>query len=197
MRKGRIRSVGLLSPLLPGIASLLYFDSKAHLQIARQVTNGLTPGLAQLGGVWLPLFHSLMLPLIWIDPLYRLGIPGSIISMASFILSSILIFKLSNLILKDIRSAALSTAIFSLNPNMLYMQSIPMTESLYILTFISSLYFLTRWIINRPLYAVLIIVVSLKSGYGYRRTEGLTLAFLDHMVLPDFRRSVLASLLSD
>jgi hypothetical protein len=184
--------------------TLLYFDSKAHLQIARHVTDGLTPGLAQLGGVWLPLFHSLMLPLIWIDPLYRLGIPGSLISMASFILSSILIFKLSNLIPKDTKSAVLSTAIFSLNPNMLYMQSIPMTESLYILTFISSLYFLTRWVIDRkhgdlllsalcvflasltryegwsliPLYVVLIIAVSLKSGYGYRRTEGLTLAFL-------------------
>ena len=112
MCKGRILSVGLLLPLLPGIASLLYFfstgstllyfDSKAHLQIARQVTDGLTPGLAQLGGVWLPLFHSLMIPLIWIDPLYRLGIPGSIISMISFVLSSILIFKLSMLIFKDL-----------------------------------------------------------------------------------------------
>ena len=170
-------------------STLLYFDSKAHLQIAKQVTDGLTPGLAQLGGVWLPLFHSLMLPLIWLDPLYRLGIPGSIISMASFILSSILIFKLSMLIFKDKRSAALSTLIFCLNPNMLYMQSIPMTESLYILTFISSLYFLARWVIDRrhrdlllsamcvffasltryegwsliPLYTILIIVVSLPS----------------------------------
>ena len=185
-------------------SSLCYFDSKAHLQIARGVTDGLTPGLAQLGGVWLPLFHALMLPLIWIDPLYRLGIPGSLISMISFVLSSILIFKLSNLILKDIKSAFLSTAIFCLNPNMLYMQSIPMTESLYILTFISSLYFLTKWIVDRrhkdlllsalslffasltryegwsliPLYAAVIIIASLKSGYGYRKTEGLTLAFL-------------------
>ena len=187
-------------------STLLYFDSKAHLQIARGVTDGLTPGLAQLGGVWLPLFHALMLPLIWIDPLYRLGIPGNLISMISFVLSSILIFKLSNLILKDIKSALLSTALFCLNPNMLYMQSTPMTESLYILTFISSLYFLARWIVNRrhkdlllsalcvflasltryegwsliPLYAALIVAVSLKSGYGYRKTEGLTLAFLTH-----------------
>ncbi|MCD6507701.1 glycosyltransferase family 39 protein [Candidatus Poribacteria bacterium] len=187
-------------------STLLYFDSKAHLQIARQVIDGLTPGLAQLGGVWLPLFHFLMLPLIWIDPLYRLGIPGSIISMASFILSSILIFKLSTLILKDIRSALLSTAVFSLNPNMLYMQSIPMTESLYILTFISSLYFLARWVIDRrhrdlllsalcvffasltryegwsliPLYTIVIIVVSLRRNekHDKGRTEGLTVAFL-------------------
>src|SRR5689334_14475746 len=35
--------------------TLLYGDAHSHLDIARRVFDNTTPGLAQLGGVWLPL----------------------------------------------------------------------------------------------------------------------------------------------
>src|SRR5581483_7217215 len=53
--------------------TLLYPDAQARLLIARRVIDNPTPGLAQLGGVWLPLPQVVMLPLIWIDPLYYSG----------------------------------------------------------------------------------------------------------------------------
>ena len=56
---------------------LLYDDSISHLRIARRVFDNTTPGLAQLGGVWLPLPHVLMLPFIWNDYLWRTGLAGS------------------------------------------------------------------------------------------------------------------------
>jgi hypothetical protein len=42
---------------------LLYADAHSHLLIARRVFDSLNPGLAQLGDVWLPLSHLLMVPL--------------------------------------------------------------------------------------------------------------------------------------
>ena len=41
---------------------LAYNDARSHLDIGRRVVEGLKPGLAQLGSVWLPLPHILMIP---------------------------------------------------------------------------------------------------------------------------------------
>ena len=49
---------------------LAYGDSEAHLNIAKRVVSGLTPGLAQLGSVWLPLPHLLMVPFVINDTLW-------------------------------------------------------------------------------------------------------------------------------
>src|ERR1035441_8585290 len=59
---------------------LIYGDASAHLDIARRVVDSLTPGLAQLSSVWLPLPHILMLPFIWNNYLWHTGIAGSIVS---------------------------------------------------------------------------------------------------------------------
>src|SRR5579862_7513626 len=52
---------------------LLYVDSISHLEIARRVVSSTSPGLAQLGYVWLPLPHLLMLPLVWVGAFYHNG----------------------------------------------------------------------------------------------------------------------------
>ena len=43
---------------------LLYGDAVAHINIARRVFDSRTPGLLQLGTVWLPLPHLLILPFL-------------------------------------------------------------------------------------------------------------------------------------
>lgn len=45
----------------------LHFDTQAHLLIARRVCDSSSPGLAQLGAVWLPLTHLVSLPLVCSD----------------------------------------------------------------------------------------------------------------------------------
>ena len=37
----------------------IYNDSMSHLNISKAVVSSLQPGIAQLGGVWLPLNHLL------------------------------------------------------------------------------------------------------------------------------------------
>ena len=72
-----------------------YADSKGHLDIARRVFDSPTPGLAQLGGYWLPLLHILMLPTIWNNFFWQTGIAGSMPSMLCFIFSIYYIYKFS------------------------------------------------------------------------------------------------------
>ena len=42
--------------------------------------------IGAVGSAWLPLDHLLMLPLIWIDPLYRSGLAGVHPSMAAYVI---------------------------------------------------------------------------------------------------------------
>src|SRR5260221_11061837 len=60
---------------------LLYGDAVAHIHIARRVFDSRTPGLFQLGTVWLPLPHLLDIPFIVNDRLWQTGLGASIPSM--------------------------------------------------------------------------------------------------------------------
>src|SRR4051812_45165861 len=71
---------------------LAYGDAESHLDIAKRVINGLTPGFGQLGGIWLPLHHILMLPFVWNDWLWRTGLAGSFVSMGSYVISALCLF---------------------------------------------------------------------------------------------------------
>jgi hypothetical protein len=113
---------------------LLYGDAVAHINIARRVFDSRSPGLDQLGTVWLPLPHLLMLPLIVNNWMWRTGVGGSIPSMIAYVAGVAGVFRLLRDNLREHprgRLAAwIGTLVYALNPNLLYMQSTAMTESL-------------------------------------------------------------------
>ncbi|MBU2577861.1 hypothetical protein KKA69_03430 [Patescibacteria group bacterium] len=125
---------------------IAYGDAESHLNIAKRVVHGLTPGAAQLGGVWLPLPHILMIPFVYFDILWRTGLAGSIISGLSYIISAIFIYKLSNLLVKNNFLSFVSSFIFMSNPNILYMQSTPMTELVLIVFFVLNTFFFIKFL---------------------------------------------------
>src|SRR5208283_2359480 len=57
---------------------LLYGDAVAHINIARRVFDSKTPGLLQLGTVWLPLPHLLIMPFVVAKGMWQNGSGGSI-----------------------------------------------------------------------------------------------------------------------
>src|ERR1700687_4004750 len=73
---------------------LLYGDAVAHINIARRVFDSSTPGLLQLGTVWLPLPHLLMIPFLLSNWMWKTGLGGSIPSMAAYVFGTIGIFRL-------------------------------------------------------------------------------------------------------
>jgi hypothetical protein len=123
---------------------LLYGDAVAHINIARRVFDSRTPGLLQLGTVWLPLPHVLMIPFLLSDSAWQSGIGGSIPSMIAYALGTAGVFRLvRNALTFDAQpefaarvAAWLGAIIYAANPNLIYLQTTAMTESLYLALFI-------------------------------------------------------------
>lgn len=122
---------------------LLYGDAVAHINIARRVFDSKTPGLLQLGTVWLPLTHLLIMPFIVSKHMWQTGAGGSIPSMAGFVLGVLGIFRLVRTILKHDEAdgtapitAWAAVILYMANPNLIYMQATAMGESLYLALFI-------------------------------------------------------------
>jgi hypothetical protein len=124
---------------------LTYNDAASHLNIARRVIDNLTPGLAQIGTVWLPLPHLLMLILAWNDTLWHTAIAGSVVSIIAFIIFVIYVYKSLYELTDNKWSAAVGGVVAACNPNLLYLQSTPMTEPLLLATFGLSTYYFIRY----------------------------------------------------
>jgi hypothetical protein len=141
-----ILSVGALIFYYHQGAILLYGDAVAHIHIARRVFDSRTPGLFQLGTVWLPLPHLLDIPFIVNDRLWQTGLGASIPSMIAYVAGTLGMFRLVyELKLRGMASAMaawIAALIYALNPNLLYMQATAMTESLYLACLVwSAVYF--------------------------------------------------------
>jgi hypothetical protein len=118
---------------------LLYGDAVAHINIARRVIDSRTPGLLELGTVWLPLPHLLMIPFLFSDAAWQTGIGGSIPSLCAYVLATAGIVRLLRGWLSSHTTAWLGAAIYAANPNLLYLQTTAMTEVLYSALFIWSI----------------------------------------------------------
>src|SRR3954454_22299952 len=62
-----------------------YGDAEAHLNIASRMLDSRTPGYDQVGTVWLPLPHWLMLPFVRVDWMWITGMAGAIPSAVAFL----------------------------------------------------------------------------------------------------------------
>ena len=109
---------------------LSHYDAKAHLVVARRVIDSLTPGWKQVGAVWLPLPHLLLILPTQIDLLYRTGAAGSLLSIACFGVAAYATARLVIAATGSSAGAVTAVALLALNPNLLYLQSTPMTEPL-------------------------------------------------------------------
>jgi hypothetical protein len=110
---------------------LLYGDAVAHLAIARRVFDAKWPGIANLGGVWLPLPHILMLPFISNMRLWQTGLAAAPMSMLSYAISVAGIWRLARRMMRS-RWALVATAFYALNPNLLFLATTAMTEALFL-----------------------------------------------------------------
>jgi hypothetical protein len=121
---------------------LLYGDAEGHINIARRVFDSRTPGPLQLGTVWLPLPHLLMMPFLVSDWAWRTAVGGSIPSMIAYVFSAIGIFRLVRSSLGGSSeggakfAAWFAVLVYAGSPSLIYLQATAMTEPLYLALFI-------------------------------------------------------------
>ncbi|MEQ1758867.1 MAG: hypothetical protein ABL986_11155 [Vicinamibacterales bacterium] len=125
---------------------LSHYDAKAHLVVARRVIDNLTPGWQQVGAVWLPLPHLLLLFPVQIDLLYRTGLAGSLLSLTCL---GVTAFAMASFVRRTTGSspgAMAAVALLTLNPNLLYLFTTPMTEPLLFAVTSLLIWWLTGWL---------------------------------------------------
>lgn len=135
-------------------AVLLHGDALAHINIARRVFDSKTPGLLQLGTVWLPLPHLLMIPFLLSDEMWHRGVGGSIPSMLAYVLGVLGMFRLMLGVLHRDRepgqapriAAWTAAVVYAANPNLIYMQTTAMGEALYLALFLWAVYYFNEFV---------------------------------------------------
>lgn len=181
---------------------IAYNDARSHLNIGRRVVEGLKPGFAQLGSVWLPLPHLLMIPTIWSDFMWHTGLAGAIQSMISYIVTGLVIFTFLRRLGVGLFGAITGLLVFALNMNILYLQATAMTELLLLATMTAAVYDLVMWhqqedlrhLIKASFWVMLstlirydgwflfcfsigLLLIYVWRKYGYKTAEGIILFF--------------------
>jgi hypothetical protein len=142
--------------------TLSHYDARAHLVIARRILDSLMPGWQQIGAVWLPLPHVLNMLPVQVDTWYRSGASGTAISVLGLAVGA---GSLAWFLLRrtgSVPAAAAGAVLLLVNPNLLYLQSTPMTEPL--------------------LFGMLLLAVALTADWldrgagGWPRAAGLAMA---------------------
>src|SRR5262245_25220434 len=157
-RIGWLPAAVAVAALLVGVAAALHYsaagltlahyDAKAHLVVARRILDSLTPGWEQIGAVWLPLPHLINMLPVQLDFFYRTGAFAVAISILANTLAVASIAWTVLALTSSPSGAALAAALYVANPNVLYLQSTPMSEPLLFgLTSLQVALF-TRWVLS-------------------------------------------------
>jgi len=165
--------------------TLSHYDARGHLMVARRVFDNLTPGWIQLGAVWLPLPHVLnAIPAQW-DWSYRTGASGVVLSVVPLALG---LSALAGYLAERTQSVLVAMAIplvILLNPNVLYLQSTPMTEPLLFGLSCLALARVDRWITDPDTFmratGIVLVLLMLTRYEGWLITAALMgFAWLAH-----------------
>jgi hypothetical protein len=126
--------------------ALAHYDARAHLVVARRILDSLTPGWQQIGAVWLPLPHVLNMLPVQIDAWYRSGASAIALSVTSMAVAAWALTRFTVRTTGSVIGGAAGAALLMLNPNLVYLQSTPMTEPLLIATCFVAILLTAAWV---------------------------------------------------
>lgn len=155
--------------------SLYYGDAEAHLNIARRILDSRTPGPGQIGTVWLPLPHFLLIPFVMRDAWWHSGLAGVLPSLACFVIAGTFLFCAARRAYSSSGAgsgaALAATLLFGLNPNILYLQATPMTE-LPFLASLAALLWATLWFRDSQSIWAVLAAAAASNAASLTRYEG-------------------------
>lgn len=162
--------MGIVAVVVSASRNLLlqYPDARSHLEIARRVFDNRTPGLVQLGTVWLPVPHLLMLPFVNIDPPWTSGLAGSIVGVCCLVVTTVTLFLAVRQLTGRAMPAWLAVLVLLTNPSLLYIQSIALTEPVLLASMTAAAYFLLRWTKDRQTQTLLVAGIFAALAVGSR-----------------------------
>lgn len=157
-------------------SSLVYFgDTASHLIASRRLFDwGDEAGLERFGTVWLPVPHLLLMPFTLSLGLFSTGLAGTAVSLPCLALTAVLLYKIiGNDLAGPTYLAAAGALVYVLNPNVLYLGLIAMTESPFMLFFVGAGYAFQSWardpeqLRSLGLSATLVVLATLSRYEGW------------------------------
>jgi len=172
-------STSIILPTLIYLArhnlTYVHIDAIAHVNKARGLWDNTTPGLKQLGSIWLPLQHILMAPLTTSDVLWSTGLAGSLLSAACFVGTAYFVFGATLRWTGSRVAGWFAFLFFALNPHIVYLFSTPMTEPLMVVCAAGLMYYLVEWIQSASWYSFAMACLMVFGG-TLTRYEGWAIA---------------------
>jgi hypothetical protein len=149
--------------------TLSHYDAKGHLVVARRIADSLRPGWWQIGAVWLPLPHLLNAGPVQIDAWYRTGFSGVVLSVSCFALAVGTLVWLIHRATGSIAGAAAGAIVLASQPDVLYLQSTPMTEPLLMALSLGGVALTWRWVqdgaVDPPTAPGVVLALAMLTRY--------------------------------
>ncbi|MTD15851.1 hypothetical protein GIS00_18100 [Nakamurella sp. YIM 132087] len=126
-------------------SNLWYSDAQSHLTIARRIIESKSPGPGQLGTVWLPFPHVLLLPFVQVDVLWHTGWAACILGIGCLAATTASLYRIASLV--GLRRAGRIVVVLALlaNPSLLYTFTTGLTEPSLMAGMLLAISGLARW----------------------------------------------------
>ena len=108
--------------------NLDYGDAMAHLTISRRIFDNQNPGLQQLGTVWLPLPHLLLIPLVANLWMFETGVAACVLGTLCLGVSTAALYRIMARLGFDVVARLVGLAVLLANPSFLYASTTALTE---------------------------------------------------------------------
>ncbi|WP_201293239.1 ArnT family glycosyltransferase [Arthrobacter zhaoguopingii] len=125
--------------------NLDYPDSRSHLAIARRIFDSKAPGLEQLGTVWLPMPHLLLMPFVVDLWLFSTGWGACILGIVALSASASGLYRICARLGFGRLSRIAGVLILLANPAVLYVYTTALTEPVLIMCMLGAMAGLAHW----------------------------------------------------
>lgn len=122
-----------------------YSEAMSHLAVARRVLDSHSPGTQQLGSVWPPFPHLLVLPLVQSLWLWSTGIAGAIVGTLCLGSASVSVYRIVARLGGGRSARAAALLVLWANPAYLYLGTTALTEPVLVATSLATVAGLVGW----------------------------------------------------
>lgn len=129
--------------------NLDYSDAQSHLSIARRIFDSRSPGFEQLGTVWLPVPHLLLMPFVVNLWFFSSGWGACILGTLALSASAAGLYRISARLGFGRGGRITSVLVLLANPAVLYVYTTALTEPVLIMCLVAGMAGLAHWTTSR------------------------------------------------
>ncbi|ACL40894.1 hypothetical protein Achl_2932 [Pseudarthrobacter chlorophenolicus A6] len=175
-------------------SNLDYSDAQSHLTIARRVFDSKAPGFEQLGTVWLPMPHLLLMPFIINLWMFSTGWGACILGILALAATASGLYRIAARLGYGRAGRLAAVLVVLANPAILYTYTTALTEPVLLMCLVAGMAGLAHWATSRRRMSAgeLAVFAGIPSGAAVlSRYEGWALVLTGTLfvLITELRRS--------